>query len=133
MLTFPKPSGSQWIINHPEYANPAYPLPVIDGLLTLAYITYPQIARLSVENQAVAFNLAVCHQRQLFDRSNCGIDGILLQVKSRNDSRTFAVSEHEDKELSSTSCGRSLYLLLQTVMAGVHINRSNNSCGGCGC
>lgn len=130
-LNFLRPTAIQWAIDHPEYSTPAYPAPILEALLTLAYNLYPQMSRLSPEIQITAFELAVCHQRQLADRLSCGIDGVLIQLKSRNDSRTFRESNFEDQELSSTSCGRSLYALLQTAAGGLHVNVNKMGCCPC--
>lgn len=125
------PTTAQWLIDHPEYNTPAYPPALVTGILTLAYNTYTQIDRLKPDLQITAFELAVCHQRQLMDRESCGIDGILTQLKSRNDSQTFAETRLEDAELASTSCGRSLYNLLMTVAGGLHVNSNNIGCCQC--
>lgn len=127
MLSFPSPTEVAFRLLQPQYNTPAYPIGALQPTLDFCYIAYPQISLLPANQQMMAYHLAVCAELTLQAHEDCGYNGAVSLIKSRNDTIQYSLSK-PGWHIENTRCGANLIKLLRTVGNGLFASEHRDKC-----
>jgi hypothetical protein len=127
-LAFPRPLASDYVLENPVYATPAWTLTDIQDLIDYCYDAYPTIECLRADLQPTAFRLAVAHEAEQSCTSQQGYGGVVRAIKNRNDSVEFSLSKEGWALENSLPGARLLKLLRANCGTGIYVSKGSKCC-----